>query len=84
LKTFVGDGERLWAGKADNSQAAFAEGRGDRSDGVVRRHRRIVSRKGAKRQLNLFGLRREAKRHAALRVRSGRKAVSPLRSATAV
>ena len=34
-KTFVGDGKRLRAGKADDGQSAFAERRGDGGNGVV-------------------------------------------------
>ncbi len=35
-KTFVGDGERLRAGNADDGQSAFTERRGDGGDGVVK------------------------------------------------
>jgi hypothetical protein len=35
LKAVVSDRQCLWSGNADHGQPAFAEGRGDRSYGVV-------------------------------------------------
>ena len=54
-KTFIGDGERLRAGKADDGQSALAEWRGNGGDGVVE-HGATLQVEGLRLQAGVFAL----------------------------